>query len=132
WFQELAKDGIALTARERENLTTGFVPTAVFSSATLAAIFAESQFEVGVGYLPKQVDALVPTGGAGWSMLKGVPDERREAASTLIKFFAEPENSAIWALGTGYVPVVSAAAETDMYQDAVAENPFINVAYEQM
>src|SRR5699024_7578765 len=49
----------------------------------------------------------------------------------LFRFLAGPEQSATWHIGTGYVPIVQAAAETRSVQDLVAENPNYQVALDQ-
>jgi sn-glycerol 3-phosphate transport system substrate-binding protein len=74
----------------------------------------------------------VPTGGAGFSIFKGVPKERKQAAWEVIKFLSSPESSAAWSLGTGYLPVVKAAVNQPDYRKAMQKDPNRGVAVAQL
>src|SRR5699024_9335373 len=58
--------------------------------------------------------------------------ERQDACAELFRFLAQPEKSAEWHIGTGYVPIVQAAQETQGVKDLVAENPNYAVALNQL
>src|SRR5690625_7570659 len=70
----------------------------------------------------------VPTGGSGLHLVRTESQDRQDAAAELFRFLAGPEQSATWHIGTGYVPIVQAAAETRSVQDLVAESPNYQVA----
>ena len=95
---------------------------------------AEGNFEVGVAYmLSKEGEQKqVPTGGSGLQMVRTESQDRQDAVAELFRFLAGPEQSATWHIGTGYVPIVEAAAETQSVQDLVAENPNYQVALNQL
>lgn len=110
----------------------GVVATTVGSTASLRGIYEESDFEVGAAYLPEQVTTGVPTGGNGWSMLKGVPQERKDAAFQVLKFLGSPENAAEWTLGTGYLPVIDEAVNEPELAEVLAEDPNFSAAADQL
>lgn len=104
------------------------------STASLTAATTLSKFDVGVAYmLGKQKDETeVPTGGSGLSAIKADSKDRQDAAIELFKFLGTPEMSARWHKGTGYVPIVKAAADTKIVKDLQASDPNYKVAVEQL
>ena len=104
------------------------------ASLTGQTAAAEGNFEVGVAYmLSKEGEQKqVPTGGSGLHLVRTESQDRQDAAAELFRFLAGPEQSATWHIGTGYVPIVEAAAETQSVQDLVAENPNYQVALNQL
>ncbi|WP_193103797.1 ABC transporter substrate-binding protein [Brachybacterium sp. FME24] len=106
------------------------------STAGLTGITANTEglFEVGVAYmLAKEGEqSQVPTGGSGLSLVRTESQERQDACAELFRFLADPERSAAWHIGTGYVPIVKASAETQSVKDLVAENPNFGVALSQL
>lgn len=104
------------------------------ASLTGQTAAAEGNFEVGVAYmLSKEGEQKqVPTGGSGLQMVRTESQDRQDAVAELLRFLAGPEQSATWHIGTGYVPIVEAAAETQAVQDLVAEDPNYQVALDQL
>ncbi|WP_299302246.1 ABC transporter substrate-binding protein [uncultured Brachybacterium sp.] len=94
----------------------------------------EGLFEIGTAYmLSKEGEQKqVPTGGSGLQMVRTESQERQDACAELFRFLAQPEMSADWHIGTGYVPIVQAAQETQGVKDLVAENPNYLVALNQL
>ena len=58
----------------------------------------------------------VPAGGTGSFIAKNNRPAGQAGAYDFIKWLAEPEQAAHWAVSTGYLPVSSAAAATATYQ----------------
>ncbi|WP_367619133.1 ABC transporter substrate-binding protein, partial [Brachybacterium sp.] len=104
------------------------------ASLTGQTVAAEGNFEVGVAYMLSKEgqQKQVPTGGSGLSIVRSESQERQDACAELFRFLAGPEQSATWHIGTGYVPIVQAAAETQAVQDLVAEDPNYLVALNQL
>lgn len=50
-------------------------------------------------------------------------EEEAEAAVAYMSFLLEPENTAKWAMQTGYAPITEAGINTDEYQEFLEENP---------
>ena len=134
WAQEfIFEDDFGyLSQSPTTDFGAGVVATTVGSTASLRGIYEEADFEVGAAYLPSQVTTGVPTGGNGWSLLKGVPQERKEAAFEVLKFLGQPENAAAWTLGTGYLPVITEAANEPELAEVLAEDPNFSAAADQL
>lgn len=127
------QDKMAILASEYgTNFNNGLVGAYMNSTGALAGTYEAAKFEVGCSPLPTQVTRGVPTGGAGFSIFKGVPKERKQAAWEVIKFLSSPESSAAWSLGTGYLPVVKAAVNQPDYEKAVRKDPNRGVAVAQL
>ena len=94
----------------------------------------EGVFEIGTAYMLAREgeEKQVPTGGSGLSLVRSDSQDRQDACAELFRFLAQPEKSAEWHAGTGYVPIVQAAAETRTVKDLVAENPNYGVALAQL
>lgn len=114
------------------DFSNGLIATAEDSTGALKTVVANSKFEVGTGFVPGQKDQVVPTGGGGFSIMAGVPDERKKAAFEFLKYLAKPDVSASWTVATGYLPVVDAAQKEKPFTDLVAQNPNFEVAIKQL
>jgi sn-glycerol 3-phosphate transport system substrate-binding protein len=91
--------------------------------------------ELGVAPMPgpkgKGKGGVLVGGGANYISRKSSP-EKQAAAWQFAKFLNEPESQAEWAVGTGYVPIRQAAANTQQVQEYWAANPGFKVAYDQL
>jgi sn-glycerol 3-phosphate transport system substrate-binding protein len=71
-------------------------------------------------------------GGASlWISKTGTP-EQQEGAWDFVKWTAQPEVQAWWALNTGYYPVVKKAYEMQDMKDALSRYPMFQVAIDQV
>lgn len=126
-------DGNAYMANEIvADFTNGLVATAVMSTASLRGLRETVDFELGAAFVPEHHDTGVALGGGGWSLLKNVPQERKDAAFEFVSWLATPEVAAEWTTLTGYMVTTAAAAETDAYKQAVADDPYFSLALEQL
>lgn len=130
-------DGFAYMAKAAgtdftAGLTAGMRGSTAGLTGTTAA--TEGVFEVGTAFMLSKdgVDKAVPTGGSGLSIVRTESQERQDACAELFRFLAAPERSAAWHVGTGYVPIVQAASDTQMVKDLVAKNPNYQVALDQL
>jgi sn-glycerol 3-phosphate transport system substrate-binding protein len=116
------------------DFTTGISAGTRGSTASLRGFTDEADFEVGAAFMLGQVNAptKVPTGGSGLSIVRSDSKDRQDACAELFRFLAEPENSAQWHKGTGYVPIVKAAKDTSIVKDLVKEDPNFKVALDQL
>ena len=62
----------------------------------------------------------VPAAGTGIFIAACSNEEAQQGAYDFIKFLYQPENQAIWATVTGYLPVGAAASRTETYQEYMA------------
>ncbi|MGO1408686.1 MAG: ABC transporter substrate-binding protein [Brachybacterium sp.] len=114
------------------DFTNGLVATVCTSTGSLGGIVEEADFEFGAGFLPTEVEAGVPTGGGGISLMKNASEESKAGAIEVMKFLATPENSATWTLASGYLPNTIAAAESEEFAARVEETPAFGVALDQL
>ncbi|MGP9536548.1 ABC transporter substrate-binding protein [Brachybacterium sp. AOP43-C2-M15] len=104
------------------------------ASLTGQTAATEGVFEIGTAFMLSREgeEKQVPTGGSGLSIVRSDSQDRQDACAELFRFLAQPEKSAEWHIGTGYVPIVQAAQETQAVKDLVAENPNYAVALAQL
>jgi len=94
----------------------------------------EGVFEIGTAFMLSKEgeEKQVPTGGSGLSIVKTDSQDRQDACAELFRFLGQPEKSAEWHVGTGYVPIVEAARDTQVVKDLVAKNPNYGVSLAQL
>ena len=89
-------------------------------------------YEVSVGFIPKNAQNKVPTGGCNLVMCGNIEGERREAAAELINFMTSKDASVKNHLKTGYLLTRKSASDDDCIKDAYAEMPEYQVAFDQL
>lgn len=112
----------------------------VFSSiASLRTLIATAErsgkgVEVGVLMMPRSdVDAgRTIVGGASLWITNTGTQEQQDGAWDFLKWAVTPEVQAFWSSNTGYYPVVQAAYEQQVMQDALAKYPQFQVAIDSI
>src|SRR5699024_6871483 len=76
------------------------------ASLTSQTVCPHGAIEIGTAYMLTREgeERQVPTGGSGLSLVRSFSQDRQDACVELFRFLAQPEQSATWHLGTGYVP----------------------------
>jgi len=95
------------------------------SSGSLASILKQANFDVGVMPLPGKKPgtyASVP-GGGNLYILKGAPQDQKDAAFKFIQFLTQPDNVADFSIKTGYIATRKSAYETTAMKDYLAKVP---------
>lgn len=131
--KDAVTDGWAavLTGDPATSFSAGGVSQVIASTGSLRGILDSAQFDVGVGFLPagpKVSENIVPTGGAGLAIAAKSSPEKQLAAAKFAAFLTNPENTAFFAEGTGYLPVQPSADMTAVYE----EIPQYKAAVEQL
>lgn len=102
------------------------------SSAGIAHVAApaeENGISWGTAEIPTYNDTqLTLFAGNDLAVFASATEEEQEAAVAFIKFLLEPENTAEWAMATGYVPIRRSALEVSAYQEFLQENPTAEAA----
>ena len=125
WFRIGGEDGYL-----SDVLSNGQVGAYVGSSAGAAYINAED-FELGVTTVPQAGDVLYNSqAGTQLITFNTASPEENLAAYTYMTFLAEEENTAYWAMETGYIPVTNSGIESDAYQAFLAEDETAQAAAE--
>lgn len=84
----------------------------------------ESGINWGTAEIPTFNDTqLTQFAGNDLVIFKGLDKEVEEGAWAFIKFLLEPENTALWAMNTGYLPLRESALEEEEYKKFLEENP---------
>ncbi|MCC8126635.1 MAG: ABC transporter substrate-binding protein [Clostridiales bacterium] len=102
------------------------------SSAQYRSLADNSEFEVGVAYIPKDVTYAAIPGGSNLVAFEGMSEEKAEAAWKFMKYMCSGDVAGKYAAGTGYLPTSDAALNSDIYQEMLAQYPYLDVAVGQL
>ena len=93
------------------------------STAGAAHLKTDGKFEIAVVEVPifKGKDKAVIQQGASLFVTSDVSDEEQYAAYEFMKFATNKENTAKFAVSTGYLPVRKSSAETDVVKKALED-----------
>ncbi len=148
WLSGMVEDGLATT---NPDLGTGSFDNligirtthamAIDTSAALGTVTSvlaagqDQNIELGVGPMPAPTasakGAVGVSGGALYIVNKSAP-AKQAAAWKFLKFLDQPDSLTTWAIGTGYLPIRKAAADSAAMQQYWAQNPAYKVAYDQL
>lgn len=97
------------------------------SSAGLAHVGPVAE-ENGINWSTAELPAYNDTqltlfAGNDLGVFSSATEEEKQAAIAFIAFLLEPENTATWAIETGYVPIRRSALEVEEYKTYLEENP---------
>ena len=102
------------------------------SSAQYRGLVDNSDFEVGVAYIPKLTNYAAIPGGSNLVAFEGMSDEEAEATWKFMKYMCSGDVAGKYAAGTGYLPTSEAALNSDIYQAKLVEYPHLDVAVKQL
>jgi sn-glycerol 3-phosphate transport system substrate-binding protein len=147
WLSGMVKDGLAVTNPDSGSsafddligIGTGGQAMAIDTSASLGTVKAVlgsgayPNVEIGVSPMPGPSGngGVLVSGGALFMVNKSAP-EKQAAAWQFLKFLDSPESLTTWAIGTGYLPIRKAAADSSAMQQYWQQNPAFKVAYDQL
>ncbi|HZJ25894.1 MAG TPA: ABC transporter substrate-binding protein [Acidimicrobiia bacterium] len=141
-LERLVDDGNALYTGEDTafrfllSITTDDSAMAIASSATLGTITTllpqYPNVTLGVAPAPGPTKGGVLVGGASLYISNESSAAKQAAAYRYAKWLTEPEQQARWHVGTGYLPMSEAAANTTIVQDYWTTNPEYKVAFDQL
>lgn len=75
---------------------------------------------------------LVDAAGTEIGIFAGVSDDQQKGAWAFMQFLTNAENTATWAVKTGYLPLRDSAKQTATWKDAVAKDPNIAVGADEL
>src|SRR4051794_4345139 len=148
WLSGMVKDGLATTNPDLgtgtfDNLLgiqSGSHAMALDTSAALGTIQSvlsggsAPDVELGVAPFPSsgpKKGGVLVSGGELFMVNKGGA-EKQAAAWQYLKFLDSPESLTTWAIGTGYLPIRKASADSSAMQQYWQQNPSFKVAYDQL
>ena len=136
-WQKVIDSGAYKATRDsiNEEFAQGLNAMCIMSSSRIPTIdgLVDGAFEWGVAAPPTVSASDVGGGypsGSGLFMIDRGDDGDLDAAWEFVQYMISPEAQAMWLDGYSYVPVVTAAAETDAYKAAVAADPRLDVSYQ--
>lgn len=115
----------------RSDFAAGITGMIITSSGDLGLLNKSCDFEVGTAFLPGNPDYGVVTGGANVCVLSGHED-KLDGTIAFLKYLTSADVAGQWSVTTGYVPTSEAAANSEVYQSYLAENPAAATALAQM
>lgn len=126
-------DDYASNSALRNAFMAGICNITMQSSAQYRSLVDNSDFEVGVAYIPKNVTyAAIPGGSNIVSFGTNLSDEEKEAVWTFMKYMVSGDVAGKYAAGTGYLPTSDAALNSGVYQEKLAEYPYLDIAVGQL
>lgn len=102
------------------------------SSAQYRGLVDNSDFEVGVAYIPMDTNYAAIPGGSNLVAFDGMSEAEEQAAWEFMKYMCSADVAGKYAAGTGYLPTSEAALKSDIYQEKLAEYPYLDVAVGQL
>ncbi len=102
------------------------------SSAQYRSLADNSDFEVGVAYIPKLTNYAAIPGGSNLVAFDVMSEEEAEATWKFMKYMCSADVAGEYAAGTGYLPTSEAALNSTIYQEKLAEYPHLDVAVKQL
>lgn len=102
------------------------------TTGNLTNVRKNAPFPFGVAMLPAKKQRGAPTGGGNFYLFKGSSPEQLQAAVDFIKWITAPEQSAQWAMATGYVAPRPATWDTPTMKKYAEEFPPVLVARDQL
>lgn len=122
----------ASNAALRNAFMAGTCTITMQSSAQYRSLVDNSEFEVGVAYIPKDATYAAIPGGSNLVAFDGMSKAEEEAVWKFMKYMCSGDVAGKYAAGTGYLPTSDAALNSAIYQEKLAEYPYLDVAVDQL
>ena len=104
--------GTGASSNMRTAFLEGKIGMVQHTSAVLKTYLENATFEVGVSFIPGDVNRTSHIGGAGIVMMDMASDKEKEAAWKFIQFMTSSEHNISWAEKVGYLPTRKSAFES--------------------
>jgi sn-glycerol 3-phosphate transport system substrate-binding protein len=101
------------------------------SSSRIGSWLGNTEFDLGVAYLPAGKVHSIPIGGAV-IVLFPYSDKENDATYEFIKWVTEPERVAQFSINTGYIPTRKSALKIEELENFMEEVPEYKTAFEQL
>lgn len=123
--------GIVRWSQSVTSFASGATAMLYNSTGALTYVRENTKYNFGTAFLPKDVRQVAIEGGGNFFIFR--TDPRREAAAwEVIKWMTQPEYTAKWSLGSGYIPVKKAAFDIPAYKEYTDKWPQALTAYRQL
>lgn len=135
FLQRMVEEGVAYQIAERYGDQTDFAnEKVVFTFGSTAGIpyydaAVEGRFDWSIAPMPHETEEpIVDMYGPSITVFQTTP-EKQLASWLFLKWFTEPEQTARWAITTGYFPVRRSAAQSEEMLAHFSENPLYAKAF---
>jgi multiple sugar transport system substrate-binding protein/sn-glycerol 3-phosphate transport system substrate-binding protein len=135
FLQNLVEQGYAYQIAERYGDQTDFAnEKALFTFGSTAGLpyydaAIEGRFDWSISPMPHSTEEpIVDMYGPSITVFQTTP-EKQLASWLFLKWFTAPEQTARWAITTGYFPVRKSAAQSDRMLEHFSENPLYAKAF---
>lgn len=125
-------DDYASNSALRNAFMAGICAITMQSCAQYKSLVDNSDFEVGVAYIPKEVTNAYVPGGSNLIAFGGKSEEENQATWKFLKYMCSGDVAGKYAAGTGYVPTSDAALNSAVYQEMLAKYPYLDAAVGQL
>ncbi|MCU6708369.1 ABC transporter substrate-binding protein [Paenibacillus sp. J5C_2022] len=105
--------GKGASSNMRTMFLEGKIGMVQHSSAIIKTYIENADFEVGVSFIPGDVERKSHIGGAGIVMMDGASQEQKEAGWKFIRFMTSAEHNIKWAESVGYLPTRKSAFQSE-------------------
>ena len=102
------------------------------STGSLAFVRDSASFDWGVAFLPMGKERIVATGDGQFVISNGTSPARQQAAWDFAKWMTEPEQTAKWSIGSGFIAVSPEAFELPEMVEYTNALPQAIVARDQL
>ncbi len=102
------------------------------STGSMAFVRDSASFDWSVGFLPAGKERVVATGGGQFVISNGISEARQKAAWDFVKWMTEPEQTARWSQGSGFIAVSPKAFELPSMKEYTEKLPQALVARDQL
>ncbi len=125
-------DDYASNSALRNAFMSGICCMTMQSCAQYKALVDNSDFEVGVSYVPILNTSATITGGSNLIAFDGMSDEEADATWKFLSYMCSAEVAGRYAAGTGYVPTTEAARNSEIYQEMLEQYPYLDMPVSQL
>ena len=130
-YQLKVTPGIAPWGQSVADFAVGKTAMLYHTTGSMTYIRNSTSHDFGAAFLPRYKRQVVIEGGGNFFIFKTNP-RRQAAAWEAIKWMSQPEITAKWSLGSGYIPVKKAAFNVPEYKAYTDKVPQALVAYRQL
>ena len=132
-WRSMVSSGIGSASKDPgTDFNSGAVLSYLDSTAGLAGHEAAAKFQVGTAFLPQGPAGFgCCTGGSGLSIIAATPKEKQQAAMKFLAY-ATGTDTVFWSQNTGYMPVRTAALQSQEMQTFYQSHPNFKTTVDQL
>ncbi|MDQ7826243.1 MAG: ABC transporter substrate-binding protein [Candidatus Eremiobacteraeota bacterium] len=132
WVQLTNSDRTALPSfNAYDDFLKGKGAFYIDSTSRIAPLMKHCPFSFGIASVPEGSERTYQSAGTNLAIF-AKSDEKKEASWRFMRFLVAPENTAFWAINTGYLPVRQSAVKRPDYQVFLKSHPDFSVGIQSI